>query len=181
MVECEASICKRVAAEARIFAANLFLVTFALRPFIPVRICDNLQNILYCSNQPAPSPAPAASRPTRERNPPDFLSPKMSGQYHGREMTFTCDIYLVEIADNVSGFFDDMVFLLTLADKNMMTLKDALNEPDAEEFEKHEVCPEDTIATERLLCCSVMIIASDEGCMLERTAVYSVALYLSCR
>ena len=86
--------------------------------------------------QPAPSPAPAASRPTRERHPPDFLSPKMSGQYHGGEMTFMCDIYLVEIADNVSAFFDDMAFLLTLADKNTMTLKDALNEPDAEEFVK---------------------------------------------
>ena len=83
-----------------------------------------------------PAPAPAASRPSREQNPPDFLSPKMSGQYHGGKMTFTCDIYLVEIADNVSAFFDDMEFLLTLADKNMMTLKDALNEPDAEEFMK---------------------------------------------
>ena len=78
--------------------------------------------------QPAPSPAPPASKPTRERNPPDFLSPKMSGQYHGGEMTFTCDIYLVEIADNVSAFFDDTAFLLTLADKNTMTLKDALND-----------------------------------------------------
>ena len=86
--------------------------------------------------QPAPSPALAASRPTRDRHPPDFLSPKMSGQYHGGETTFTCDIYLIEIADNVSAFFDDMAFLLTLADKNTMTLKDALNEPDAEEFVK---------------------------------------------
>ena len=51
-------------------------------------------------------------------------------------MTFTCDIYLVEIVDNVSAFFDDMAYLLTLADKNTMTLKDALNEPDAEEFVK---------------------------------------------
>ena len=41
-------------------------------------------------------------------------------------MTFTCDIYLVEIADNVSAFFDNMVFLLTLADKNTTSLKDAL-------------------------------------------------------
>ena len=51
-------------------------------------------------------------------------------------MTFTCDNYLVKIAGNVSAFFDDMAFLLTLADKNTMTLKDALNEPDAEEFVK---------------------------------------------
>ena len=52
----------------------------------------------------------------------------MSNLYHGndRTNTFTCDIYLVEIADNVSAFFDDMAFLLTLADKNTMTLKDAL-------------------------------------------------------
>ena len=52
----------------------------------------------------------------------------MFNLYHGndRTNTFTCDIYLVEIADNVSAFFDDMAFLLTLADKNTMTLKDAL-------------------------------------------------------
>ena len=58
------------------------------------------------TTQSAPSPAPAASRPTRDRNPPDFLSLKMSGQYHGGEMTFTCDIYLVKIADNVSAFLE---------------------------------------------------------------------------
>ena len=32
--------------------------------------------------EPAPAPAPAASRPTRDRHPPDFLSPKMLGQYN---------------------------------------------------------------------------------------------------
>ena len=66
------------------------------------------------TTQSAPSPAPAASRPTRDRNPPDFLSLKMSGQYHGGKMTFTCDIYLVEITNNVSEFFDNMAFLLRL-------------------------------------------------------------------
>ena len=85
---------------------------------------------------PTAQAAPETSRPERERNPPDFLSPRMTGQYHGGEMTFTCDIYLVEIVDNVSAFFDDMAYLLTLADKNTMTLKDTLNEPDAEEFVK---------------------------------------------
>ena len=54
--------------------------------------------------EPAPAPAPAASRPTRDRHPPDFLSPRMSGQYHGGEMTFTCDIYLaIEPTTNYWG------------------------------------------------------------------------------
>ena len=76
----------------------------------------------------------------------------MTGQYHGGVMTFTCDNYLVKIAGNVSAFFDDMAFLLTLADKNTMTLKDALNEPDAEEFVKAMIKESSTMDCARNEC-----------------------------
>ena len=58
-----------------------------------------------------------------------FIVSKMKGQYHGSQSTFA--IYLVEIYDNVTAFIDDMAYLMTIADKDTMTLKDALNEPDA--------------------------------------------------
>ena len=43
---------------------------------------------------------------------------------------------MVEIYDSVTAFIDNMAYLMTIADKDTMTLKDALNEPDAEEFLK---------------------------------------------
>ena len=73
-------------------------------------------------------PAEPDSRPTRTRNPPDLLSPKMKGQYHGGQSTFA--ISLVKIYDNVTACIDDMAYLMTIADKDTMTLKDALNEPE---------------------------------------------------
>ena len=67
----------------------------------------------------APAPTQTSepfSRPTQTRNPPDLLSPKMTGQYHGGQSTFA--IYLVKVYDNVTAFFDDMAYLMRIADKD---------------------------------------------------------------
>ena len=54
----------------------------------------------------------------------------VSQLFHGRVS------FLVELVDDACWYMTNMSFNLTMADKDTMTLKQALSEPDAEDFVK---------------------------------------------
>ena len=77
------------------------------------------------------TPSPVHTRPQRIRQKPTFFSPSMKGQYHQGAQS-----YLIELFDPIRAFIEDIAYAMSMADQDTMTLKQALQEPDADCFLK---------------------------------------------